>query len=130
MAEGYEAIPKIPPELQERYQVITEVLAGALTVSEAARRLGISRNRFQTLLHRSLAGLIEGMSIHPAGRPKRAPEQRRLQDRSSKLERDNERLKKRVQTADRILELVQGMLKGQTGKARRSHGKHPSPEDH
>ena len=36
------------------------VISGELTVSEGARRLGLSRNHFQTLLHRGLGALIDG----------------------------------------------------------------------
>ena len=130
MAKGYTAAPKIPRELLARYQTITEVLAGALTVSAGAKRLGISRNRFQTLLHRALAGLIDGMSVKAAGRPAQAPSERELREQVERLEKDNQRLSKRAETADRILGLASGMLKGRMGRAPRSRDKgHPSEDE-
>src|SRR5262245_38314569 len=120
MAKGYTAAPRIPRPLALRYRLITEVLAGELTVSEAARQLGLSRNRFQSLLHRALGGLIEGMSIKPAGRPPQPAEERTLRRQMAKLQRENERLSKRAQTADRILGLASGMLKGRLGRRGRS----------
>jgi transposase-like protein len=129
MAKGYTAAPRIPRELAPRYRAITEVLAGELTVSEAARRLGISRNRFQSVLHRALAALIEGMAVKPAGRPREPSSQRTLSQQVAKLQRDNERLSKRAQTADRILGLASGMLKGRLGRRARSREKGGTAEE-
>jgi transposase-like protein len=120
MARGYISAPRIPAELSERYQVITEVISGALTVSEAARRLGLSRNRFQTLLHRALAGLMEGMAAHPAGRSAPPETERRLQQELDALRKENRRLRERVETTDRVLGVASGMLKGRLGRQRTS----------
>ena len=124
MAKGYISAPAIPPELGQRYQVITEVMAGALSVSEGARRLGLSRNRFQSLLHRALAGLMEGMSVQAAGRPAPPSSERHLQQEIDQLRKENRRLRQRVETTDRILHLASGMLKGRLGprKASRDGG--------
>jgi hypothetical protein len=56
MAKSYTPAPRVPSELLPRYKVMLEVLSGELTVSEGARRLGLSRNHFQTLMHRGLGG--------------------------------------------------------------------------
>jgi transposase InsO family protein len=65
----YTPLPEVPEEIRERYQVLLEVLAGKETVSGGARRLRLSRNHFQSLLHRGLEGLLEGLSPQPPGRP-------------------------------------------------------------
>jgi len=53
----YTPAPEVPSELQDRYQAVLEVLSGQTTVSEAARRLGMPRNHFQTIMHRGLEGM-------------------------------------------------------------------------
>ena len=67
----YTPVPEVPEEVRERYQVLLEVLAGKETVSGGARRLHLSRNYFQSLLHRGLEGLLEGLSPKPSGRSQR-----------------------------------------------------------
>ena len=129
MARGYIAAPRVPAELSERYRVITEVVAGALTVSEGARRLGLSRNRFQSLLHRALAGLVEGMGVQAAGRPSPPPSERQLRQQVEALQKENKRLQERVQTADRILHLASGMLKGRMAHGRKSRDRARQTED-
>ena len=37
------SMPGVPPEMVERYRIVTEVLSGALTVSEGARKAGLSQ---------------------------------------------------------------------------------------
>lgn len=129
MAKGYISAPGIPAELSERYQVITEVISGALSVSEGAKRLGLSRNRFQSLLHRALAGLMEGMAVQAAGRPAPPESQRQLQQEVDQLRKENRRLRERVETTDRILHLASGMLKGRLGRQGTSRERRGDTED-
>lgn len=114
--KSYTPMPSIPKDLKERYQVVVEVLAERMTVSEGARRLGLSRNHFQTLLHRGLEGLIEGLGPRPTGRP---PTPR--DEEKERLQRENTRLRDRVETIDRIMEVASGILRDQiklTGRGR------------
>jgi len=120
MAKSYKRLPQIPAEIQERYRVMVEVLSGELTVKEGARRLDLSRNQFQSLLHRGLAGLVSGISSHPGGRPAVPEKERRLQEERAELERENERLRRRVETTDRLLGLASGLLRGRTERRARS----------
>jgi hypothetical protein len=112
MAKSYKRLPEIPKEMQERYRVMVEVLSGKLTVREGASLLGLSRNQFQSLLHRGLAGLLDGISTHGGGRPAVPETQRRLEEQREELERENERLRRQVETTDRLLGLASGLLKG------------------
>ena len=120
MPKSYKALPQVPRELEERYRVMVEVLSGDLTVSDGARRLGLSRNHFQTLLHRGLEGLMSGISSHPGGRPAMPEAQRRLHEEKAELDRENERLRRRVETTDRLLGLASGLLRGRTERRTRS----------
>jgi len=110
--KSYTPAPKVAPRLEERLDLILEVLAGKTTVSEAARRLGISRNHFQTLLHRGLAGLAQGVSPKPGGRPSKPQELLELEAELERLRRENAQLKERVGTTDRLLEVASGLLHG------------------
>jgi len=65
----YTPKPAVPADLEQRYKAVLGVLNGMTTVSEAARQLGLSRNRFQSLMHRGLAQMLEGLTPQPPGRP-------------------------------------------------------------
>jgi hypothetical protein len=120
MAKSYKRLPQIPPEMQERYRVMVEVLSGAVTVREGARRLGLSRNQFQSLLHRGLEGLVNGISSQRGGRPPVPEKERRLQEEREDLQRENDRLRRQVETTDRLLGIASGLLKGRVQPRGRS----------
>jgi hypothetical protein len=112
MAKSYKRLPEIPAEMQERYRVMVEVLSGELTVREGASRLGLSRNQFQTLLHRGLEGLLGGISSHPGGRPRIPEKEKQLEERRAELQSENDRLRRQLETTDRLLGLASGLLRG------------------
>jgi transposase-like protein len=114
----YTPVPSVPPELMERFALVQEVLAGKRSVSEAARRLGISRNRFQTILHRGMGALVESIAPQPGGRPSRPKDVALLEAEIARLKRENARLQERVDTSDRMLQVVSGLLQGRLRPAR------------
>jgi hypothetical protein len=119
----YTALPVVPPELAARYETVMAVMAGTLTVSEGARRLGLSRNHFQSLLHRALGSVIEELGPKAGGRPPTPARERQLEMESGKLRLENARLQRRVETAERILGVASGMLRGRMERgARRERG--------
>src|SRR5438552_1687393 len=67
----YTPAPEVPAEMKDRYQKMLEVLAGRLTVAEAARQLGMSRNHVQHLMHRGLQAFLEGVAPKLAARSRR-----------------------------------------------------------
>jgi hypothetical protein len=127
----YTALPVIPPELAARYEVMVAVMSGTLTVSEGARRLGLSRNHFQSLLHRALGSLIGELGPKAGGRPPTPLRERQLEEETGRLRLENERLQRRVETAERILGVASGLLRGRMDRgARRERGpKRPATED-
>jgi transposase-like protein len=129
MAKSYTPAPRVPSELLPRYKVMLEVLSGAMTVSEGARRLGLSRNHFQSLMHRGLAGLLEALRGKPSGRPSPPGKERQLREESARLKRENERLRKRAETTDRLLGLASGLLKGRMDRGKRRSDKRDAAED-
>ena len=135
--KSYTPVPEVAPQLEERLDLIVAVLAGRTTIAEAARQLGISRTHFQTLFHRGLTGLAEGVSPKPGGRPAKAKEQIELERELERLQRENAQLKARVDTTDRLLEVASGLLHGRirpTGravrpkKAKDAHGENKPDE--
>jgi len=68
---SYKPAPEPPtdPALRRRYDAIMAVIAETQTVTAAAESLDMSRNHFQTILHRVLEAMIDAMTPKPAGRP-------------------------------------------------------------
>lgn len=119
----YTAAPTPPPGQEHRYQVMLQVLSGQLTVTDGAKALGMSRNHFQTLLHRGLEGFIEKASPKPSGRPGKSTKEADLEAENERLRRHNARLQERVDNIDHLLEVASDMLKRRvepTGRGRKT----------
>jgi transposase-like protein len=114
----YEPAPEAPPELRDRYATMLEVIQGRITVSEGARRLGMSRNHFQTLMHRGLKGLLSGITPGEPGRPGKPQRESELEQENEKLRRENERLKGRTEMIDRLLGVASGVIQGRVRASR------------
>jgi hypothetical protein len=127
----YTALPVVPPEVAARYETVMAVMSGSLTVSEGARRLGLSRNHFQSLLHRALGSLIQELGPKAGGRPPTPARERQLEMETGQLRLQNERLLRRVETAERILGVASGLLQGRMDRGARREGraKKPAAED-
>lgn len=121
MSKTYQKAPRVSRELLPRYRAVSEVLAGVLTVSEAARRLKLSRNRFQTVMHRAMEGLLEGLRVKAPGRPRRPESERALREEAERLRRENEKLVKQTENTDQLLDLARGLLTTRT-RPRQSRG--------
>jgi hypothetical protein len=129
MKKTYEPTPQVPQELLERYRAILAVLSGETTVSQAARSLGLSRNHFQSLMHRGLSGLIEGIGKKPPGRRGKPEDQKEAAEETRRLQKDNERLRHRVETTDRLLLVASDLLKGRLQLRSRSKRSNRKAED-
>lgn len=119
---SYTKLPAVPPEVVPRLTAVLAVLSGIKTVTAAARELGLSRNRFQSLMHRSIEALVAALTVQPAGRPARPAAERRLQAESARLERENMRLRNRLEMNARLMDVMGGVLTGRiraTGRQRR-----------
>lgn len=121
--KSYTPAPRVPGEMTERLEMILEVLAGRRSVSEAARALGMSRNHFQTILHRGLCGMVESITPQPSGRPGKPKEMLELEAQVQRLQRENARLQERVGTIDRLLQAASGLLQGRIRPVRQTRTK-------
>lgn len=121
--QSYTPAPRVAPEMSERLGVILEVLAGKSSVAEGARTLGLSRNHFQTILHRGLAGLAEAIAPKAGGRPARLQEVTSLREELARLQQENARLQERVGTTDRLLQAASGLLQGRIRPVRQARSR-------
>lgn len=125
----YTPSPEVPPELAARLAVILQVLSGEKSVSEAARELNLSRNHFQSILHRSLTAMIEEISPKERGRPAKPQAVGELQQRLRRLERENVRLKRRVEATDELITVAGQLLHGQRSPGQRRARRSESAAD-
>ncbi len=87
------------------------VLTGAITVSDGARELGMSRNHFQTLMHKGLHGFVDGLTPKVPGRPSRPEAEQKLREENERMRRENEKLLQRVETIERMLAVASDLLR-------------------
>jgi transposase-like protein len=127
-ASDYEKAPTVPRELQPLYEAVMAVQAGKLSVSEAARQLGLSRNRFQTRMHRALRGLVVELQDKPQGRPAKPAREAQLEEQLRQLQKENTRLQSRVDMVDRMLGVASDLMRGKVKLTGRQTGANPSPE--
>ena len=111
----YEPAPVVPKEMLERFQTIQDVMSGQLAVTEGAKRLGMSRNHFQTLLHRAEKAVLESVTPKAAGRPARPVREVELQAELSRIQKENEQLRMRSEAVERLLNLAGDWARGKIG---------------
>ena len=129
---SYTRAPEIAAEVVERYRTVMEVISGTLTVSEGARRLNVSRNHFQSLIHRAMGAVVDELMPTVGGRPPMPESERKLREETERLRVENLRLKKRAEATDHMLNVASGFLKGHlsgSSRERRSSPKKPTEED-
>jgi transposase-like protein len=125
-SSGYTSSPQIPEDLAPRLALILEVLSGAKTLAQAARDANLSRNHFQSLLNRSLGSMVEALSPQEPGRKPKPQALSELEQRLKKLERENNRLKKRVEATDELIMVAGELLHGQRRPGQRTRRVRPS----
>ena len=122
----YTAAPRVPAPGLARYQTMLAVLGGALTVSEGARALGLSRPRFQTLLHRGLTGFVTALEMKRPGRPARPSREVTLAEENARLRQENTRLRAQVAQTGRLLQLASASLTARSQAGGRARGPAPA----
>lgn len=105
---SYTPAPELPsdPDLRRRFGEIVAVLAQTQTVTGAARSLGLSRNHFQTILHRVVGTMIDEITPKPAGRPARPQREVELEAENEKLKAELEAMTIRTEAIERMLTVV------------------------
>lgn len=125
--------PPSDPELRRRYNAIMSVIAERQTVTAAADLLGMSRNHFQTILHRVIAAMIEALTPKPAGRPAKPAREAELEAENARLTSELAALKERSAMIDRLMSVVGGIASGREplprsrGKSKKKPSEDPEP---
>ncbi len=105
---------------RERASIILQVRSGALTATEGAERLGISRKTYYEWEDRALAAMAETLENHPPGRPS-IP----LDVEKEELQRKVRDLEKKLYLAEKTIE-VKDLLSAyeifQAGGAKKNRG--------
>src|SRR5438067_5079029 len=115
---SYVAAPEVPPEMAERVSAVLDAMTGETYVSEGARKLSLSRPQFQSLVHKATAAVIEALTPKAPG-PTPVPEhERALSDENERLKKQLARMQRRVDTTERMMTVVSGMLRGKIPTAR------------
>lgn len=89
---------------QLRATLILQVRSGQLTAEQAARQLGISRQRYYTWEKRALQALLRAVEDQPKGRPKGKtdPEKQTLQGRVKELEQQVQLFQEKEQLRQKL----------------------------
>lgn len=127
----YTPSPEIPQELAPRLALILEVLSGAKSLSEAAGEANLSRNHFQSLLNRSVGSMVQALRPQEPGRKPKPQLLSELEQRLKRLEKENTRLKQRVEATDELIMVAGELLHGQRqpGQRARRTRKSGEPDD-
>ena len=121
----YVPAPTVEDEMERRYLAVLKVLSGATTVTDAAKQLGLSRNRFQTLMHRGLTALVNELVPKPPGPTPASETERALREENERLLRQVQRLEARVETVDRMLGIASEMVRGRVKLTGRGPSREP-----
>src|SRR4030043_156909 len=87
---------------RQRALVILQVRSGALTATEGAQRLGISRKTYYEWEEKSLKAMAMALENHPAGRPPALidPEKETLRQRIQELEKKLDLAEKTIEVKE------------------------------
>ena len=85
---------------RERASIILQVRSGALTATEGAERLGISRKTYYEWEDRALAAMAEALENHPSGRHPVS-----LDVEKEELQRKVRDLEKKLDLAEKTIEV-------------------------
>jgi len=80
---------------RERASIILQVRSGAITATEGAERLGISRKTYYEWEDRALGAMAEALENHPPGKP------------SVPLDAEKEELQRKVRDLEKKLDLAE-----------------------
>lgn len=99
------------PKVFARQRVILDVLAGRMSVTQAALELGVSRKTFYEWQTRALAAMRAALRDRPGGRPLLPvdPQKDQLQATVANLEKERLVLEGRLRIQQAIRETLDGM---------------------
>jgi transposase InsO family protein len=129
---SYKPAPEPPtdPVLRRRYDAIMSVLAQTQTVTAAAESLDMSRNHFQTILHRVLEAMIDAMTPKPAGRPAKPEREAALEAELEQVKSELSALQAHAAMMKRMMGALTSIVSGPTPSPRsRGRSKKTTPNE-
>jgi transposase len=95
------------PDARRKAEVILKVRAGLMSVTEAAKQLGVSRKTYYKWERRALEGMVVSLCERSPGRPsgESDAEQKRMTRRIRELERELDKEHKAGELRERIKQL-------------------------
>ena len=95
------------PDVRQKTEVILRVRAGLISVTEAAKQLGISRKTYYKWERRALEGMMEGLCERSPGRPCAESDgvRKQMEHRIRELERELAKRQKADELRQRVKEL-------------------------
>jgi transposase len=101
------------PKAQARRRAILEVLAGRMTVTQAALELGVSRKTYYEWQERALSAMEEALRDRPGGRPPKPvdPEKGQLRDALADAEKDRLVLESRLRIQEAVRQTFEEVLR-------------------
>ena len=92
---------------RERALVILQVRSGAITATEGAKRLGVSRKTYYEWEEKSLKAMALALENHPGGRPPAAVDEEKeaLRKRVGELEKKLDLAEKTIEVKELLAEL-------------------------
>lgn len=117
----YVKAPEPSEHLRPLYEAVLQALSGAMTVTDAAATVGLSRLRFQTRMNRGLHGLLAALDEQPRGRKPTPEAEQALKEQVRQLQKENAELQRQVEASARMMQTAgEWMRKGlQSARPRR-----------
>lgn len=124
----YVKAPEPLEEVRPLYEAVLKVLSGAMTVTQAAESVDLSRLRFQTRMHRGLNGLLEALAEKPRGRRPTPEAEQALKEEVQRLRQENAELTERVESIVRMMGATSEWMRKGLQSAARNRKMRPSAE--
>lgn len=129
----YVQAPDIPENYLALYELAMSASYGALPVTEAARRAGLSRVRFQTLMHRAQRAFAEALMQKAPGRPATPAEVAELKAQVKALTKENTALHKELAMAEELFstagEMMRHLRRPRSARAAKPGEARPKPDE-
>lgn len=115
----YVKAPVPTEEIRPLYEAVLKALSGAMSVTDSAALVDLSRVRFQARMNRGLHGLLAALRELPRGRPPIPERERALREELRRLLEQNEALQRQAEASARMLGLAaEWMSQGPQGAGR------------
>jgi hypothetical protein len=125
--KSYVPAPEVDAELQDTWMTVLASYVGDMEVTEGAKRLGLSRNHFQTKMHKAMTAAVETLLPQPKGRPPKPARERELEAENERLRRELAKAREELESVERILGVATAFVKERSRASRTKKEKSVSP---